>query len=61
MDERETLGRTPSHAAPVAADAIGAHPLSAGSTGSFNEDLLQGTGSIPLAASSTGGMARQAL
>lgn len=61
MDERETTKRTPSHAAPVAAGATGAQPLSAGSTGSFNNDLLQGTGSIPLAASSTSGMARQAL
>ncbi len=36
----------------------------AGSTGSFtssNEDLLSGTGSIPLAASSTGAMSRSAL
>ena len=50
MDEREGAGRYPAH--------------SAGETGSFptsNEDLLQGTGSIPLAASSTGGMARAAL
>ena len=50
MDDREGIGQYPAQ--------------NLGGTGSFptsNEDLLQGTGSIPLVASSTGGMARVAL
>lgn len=50
MGDREGTGRIP--------------PISPSETGSFptsNEDLLSGTGSIPLAASSTGSMSRSSL
>lgn len=51
MDDRESTRRTPSHAARAQRQAAGTPAGDTGSTPSFNEDLLSGTGSIPLAAS----------
>jgi hypothetical protein len=68
MDDRESTRHTPSHAAGNAAQHNLAHSIpvvdnddylsseQSGATFSGNDDLLQGTGSIPLAASSTGSM-----
>lgn len=50
MDDRESTGQYSAQ-----------HMSGTGSFSSLNDDLLQGTGSIPLVASSTGGMARSAL
>ena len=71
MDERENTRRTPSRAALNAVPQVfdtsadtpeGTGSLSASSTGSFrpaNEELLSGTGSIPMIASSTGSLPAQ--
>lgn len=73
MDERESAGRTPVNAAARMASQIpdpaelpidNPSHMSPSDTGAFskaNEELLSGTGSIPLAASSTGAMSASAL
>ena len=64
MDERESIGKTPSHAAPREAvnttTTAGNSPSDTGTFLSANEDLLSGTGSIPMAASVAGAASDEA-